>query len=112
MVHELHLPDQPFCMPDEMLLALQKEGFKHYFEESSDFLPGSYVNYYIANQQAVIVLLFNQRDWDKLVLHTLKEVFRGSSRKVVGVPTQDLLVGAGMQHPLPYPVGATILPPL
>ena len=63
MVHELHLPDQPFCMPDEMLLALQKEGFKHYFEECSDFLPGSYVNYYIANQQAVIVPLFNHRDW-------------------------------------------------
>ena len=23
MVHKLHLPDQPFCMPDEMVLALQ-----------------------------------------------------------------------------------------
>ena len=31
VVHKLHLPYQPFCMPDEMLLALQKEGFKHYF---------------------------------------------------------------------------------
>ena len=112
MVHKLRLPYQPFCMPDEMLLALQKEGFKHYFEECSDFLPGSYVNYYIANQQAVIVPLFNQRDWDKLVLHTLKEVFRGLGRKVVGVPTQDLLVGGGMQHPLPHPAGATTLPPL
>ena len=75
-------------------------------------LASSYVNYYIANQQAVIVLLFNQWDWDKLVVHTLEKVFRGLGRKVVGVPTRDLLVGWSMQHPLPHPTGATTLPPL
>ena len=57
MVHKLHLPDQPFCMPDKMVLALQKEGFKHYLKECSQVLHGIY---YIANQQAVIVPLFNQ----------------------------------------------------
>ena len=96
-VHKLHLPDQPFRTADEMVPALQAEGFKHYLKECSEFLPGSYVNFYIANQ-AVIVPLFNQRHWDKLALHTLEDVFRGSGRKVVGVPTRDLLVGGGNIH--------------
>ena len=51
-------------------------------------------------------------DWDKLVLHTLEIVLRGLGLKVVGVPTLDLLVGGGMQHPLLHPAGATTVPPL
>ena len=106
-VHKLHLPDQLFRTPDEMVPALQAEDFKHYLKECSKFLPASYVNFYIANQ-AVLVPLFNQRHWDKLALHTLEDVFRGSGRRVVGVPTRDLMVGGGNIHcltqqvPQPY----------
>ena len=96
-VHKLHLPDQLSRTPDEMVPALRNGEFMHYLKQCSEFLSGSYVNFYIANQ-AVIVPLFNQRHWDQLALRTLEDLFKGSGRKVVGVQTRDLVVGGGNIH--------------
>ena len=96
-VHKLHLPDRLFRTSEEMVPALHTGDLAHYFKECSECLPGSYVNFYIANQ-AVIVPQFNQQHWDQLALRTLEDVFKGSGRKVMGLPSRTLLVGGGNFH--------------
>lgn len=67
-------------------------------------LPASYANFYIGNA-AVLVPVFNDPN-DVLTLSTLEKFFPG--RKVVGIPSIDLVWGLGAFHcitqqvPLPH----------
>ena len=57
-------------------------------------LAGSYVNFYIANGGIVMPLLDPRTD--RLAANRLKRAFPG--RKVVGVPTREILLGGGNIH--------------
>lgn len=57
-------------------------------------LPASYANFYIANG-VVLVPIYNHAN-DALALKILGELFPG--RKVVGVPSQSLVMGLGAIH--------------
>ena len=57
-------------------------------------LAASYVNFYIANRHIVMPLLDRRRD--AAAAAVLKRVF--PSRKVVGVPTREILLGGGNIH--------------
>jgi agmatine deiminase len=57
-------------------------------------LPASYANFYIANQ-LVLVPTFSDCN-DQQALRTLERLF--PSRKVVGIPCRDLVLGLGTLH--------------
>ena len=93
-VHKLHLPDQLFRSPDE----LPKDPTYRDVSLKCGFnLPGSYVNFYIANK-AVVMPMFDQPHWDKAAQETLTKLFAPSGRSVVGVSSRDLLMGGGNIH--------------
>ena len=57
-------------------------------------LPASYTNFYIANK-IVLVPTFNDSN-DRVAMNTLADLF--PSRKVVGIPCRDLVLGLGTIH--------------
>ena len=57
-------------------------------------LAGSYVNFYIANRHVVVPLLDPKRD--AAALRKLQSLF--PTRKVVGVPGREILLGGGNIH--------------
>ena len=57
-------------------------------------LPGSYANFYIANEQ-VLVPTFNDPH-DRVALHTLADLF--PNREVTGIDCSDLVLGLGTLH--------------
>ncbi len=61
---------------------------------AGDRLAGSYVNFYIANRQVVMPLLDARTD--RAARATLAKLFPG--RKVVGVPSREILLGGGNIH--------------
>jgi agmatine deiminase len=61
---------------------------------AGDRLPGSYVNFYLANR-AVVMPLFDKR-WDAAAARTLRRLF--PTRRVVGVATREVLLGGGNIH--------------
>lgn len=58
-------------------------------------LPGSYANFYIANEY-VIVPTFRDNKNDVVAVDTLQQCFK--SRKVVGIDSTDLIWGLGSFH--------------
>ena len=58
-------------------------------------LPGSYINFYIANK-CVVVPQFNQTRWDEAAVKTLTSLFPG--RDVIGVQARGILIGGGNIH--------------
>jgi agmatine deiminase len=83
-VHELP-------MPAEIWLGRQR-------------LPASYANFYIANR-SVLVPVFDDPA-DREGLRVLRGLFPG--RRVVGIPSRDLVVGLGTLHCLTQPEFASI----
>ncbi len=73
-------------MPGELRLGRQR-------------LPASYANFYIANS-SVLVPVFDDVE-DARALRTLRGLFPG--RRVVGIPSRDLVVGLGTLHCLTQP---------
>jgi agmatine deiminase len=61
---------------------------------AGDRLPASYVNFYIANKCVVMPLYDKRRD--AAAARTLKRLF--PTRKVVGIPTREILLGGGNIH--------------
>ena len=57
-------------------------------------MAGSYVNFYIANK-AVVVPQYGV-ETDKTAIETLTNIF--SDRKIVGVPSKEILIGGGNIH--------------
>ena len=95
-VHKLHLPDQLFRTPDEYPMEPSYRE-AHMRGNPQGNLPGSYVNFYIANK-AVVMPMFEQPHWDRAAQVTLQELFAPSGRTVVGVSSRDLLIGGGNIH--------------
>ena len=106
-VHKLHLPDQLFWTPDEYPMDPSYRE-THLSGNPHGNLPGSYVNFYIANR-AVVVPTFDQPRWDRAAQDTLQELFAPSGRTVVGVSSRDLLVGGGNIHCLTQQVPAPLI---
>jgi agmatine deiminase len=62
--------------------------------KAGDRLPASYINFYIANK-CVVIPQFDKRH-DAAAARTLKRLF--PTRKVVGIPTREVLLGGGNIH--------------
>jgi agmatine deiminase len=58
-------------------------------------MAASYVNFYIANK-AVVVSQFGVEESDKAAVTRLQRLF--PDRKVVGVPSREILLGGGNIH--------------
>lgn len=100
-IYPIHQPGPLVVTPDEADgLDIVPTSRRH---EAGDQLPGSYINYYVANG-AVIVPTFNDPH-DAPALENLRQLFPG--RVVLGVPARDILLGGGgihcitQQQPLP-----------
>jgi agmatine deiminase len=65
-----------------------------HMRRAGDRLPGSYINFYVANK-VLVMPLFDKR-WDGAAMRTLKRLF--PSREVIGVPTREVLLGGGNIH--------------
>ena len=96
-VHKLYLP-RPIRYTQEEASSLAPMSFGG--ETIAHRSPGermaaSYVNFYIANQ-AVIVPQFGDDLFDAKAIETLSTLF--PTRKVVGVPSKEILIGGGNIH--------------
>eukprot|EP00906_Rhabdomonas_costata_P027349 RCo038851 len=91
-VHKLPLPLTPI-VPTKEELGGTAEGCRTWAEGTQ--LAGSYINFYIANGGAVVPQ-FGDPVSDKTAVETLQKLF--PERKVVGVPTRDVLLGGGNIH--------------
>ena len=66
-----------------------------YSREANERLAGSYVNFYVANK-AVVVPQYGCEETDQKALETLAGLYK--DRKVVGVPSKEILIGGGNIH--------------
>jgi agmatine deiminase len=91
-VHKIHQPGPLFMTAEEAAGVDVKDG--SYPRRAGDRLPASYINFYVANRHVVMPLL--DKRWDQAALRTLSRLF--PSRRVVGVPTREILLGGGNIH--------------
>ncbi|MDP8984222.1 MAG: agmatine deiminase [Pseudomonadota bacterium] len=103
-IHKIHQPGPLYMTADEAAGIDVRAGSRP--RRVGDRLPASYINFYIANK-CVVMPLYDKR-WDVAAARTLKRLF--PSRKVIGVPTREVLLGGGNIHcitqqvPRPVPV--------
>lgn len=95
-IWKLYLPSPPLFYTEEEAksLALLEDGT--YARQPNEKMAASYINFYIANE-AVLVPQFGVEDTDRRALETLNGVFH-PDRKVVGVPSREILLGGGNIH--------------
>jgi agmatine deiminase len=91
-VHKIHQPGPIFMTAAEAAGIDVRDGTRP--RRSGDRLPASYVNFYVANR-AVIMPLYERR-WDGAAMRTLGRLF--PTRRIVGVPTREVLLGGGNIH--------------
>jgi agmatine deiminase len=91
-VHRLHQPGPLHATAAEAAGVDIIEGSRP--RRSGDRLAGSYVNFYIANRHIVMPLLDRRRDAAAATI--LKRAF--PSRRVIGVPGREILLGGGNIH--------------
>jgi len=91
-IHKLHQPGPLYMSAAEAAGVDARSG--SIARRAGDRLPASYVNFYIANK-CVVMPLYDKR-WDGPAARTLRRLF--PSRKVVGVPTREVLLGGGNIH--------------
>ncbi|KAK9847177.1 hypothetical protein WJX84_008522 [Apatococcus fuscideae] len=89
-VTKLHLPDPLFRTAEELPVC---EG--DHTREAGERLAASYVNFYIANG-GIVMPAFGQEPADSRAWNTLVKTF--PNRKVVSVPTREILLGGGNIH--------------
>lgn len=65
--------------------------------QAGEKMAASYVNFYIANA-AVIVPQFGVAETDALAIQTLETLFSPEERRVIGVPSREILMGGGNIH--------------
>ena len=97
-IHKLYLPPPIFYTTEEA--ESLKEGTDDNaaaVREPGERMAASYCNFYIANN-AIIVPQFGCNETDEAALETLKYVFAGDGRLVVGVPSREILIGGGNIH--------------
>lgn len=92
-VHKLPIPKHPILITEEDLPGYVYEAGE---EERivGERLAASYVNFYVSND-AVLVPQFDD-EHDAQALHLLAQLF--PTRKVVGIPARDILLGGGNVH--------------
>ncbi|MGQ9493208.1 MAG: agmatine deiminase [Anaerolineae bacterium] len=91
-MHKIHQPGPLYVTQEESEGIDIVEGTRS--RKAGDRLPGSYINFYIANG-GVIVPTFNDPH-DEAALRALQELF--PTHKVVGVPSREVLLGGGNIH--------------
>ena len=91
-IHKIHQPGPLTMTAAEAAGVDSREG--SIARRAGDRLPASYVNFYVANR-CVVMPLFDKR-WDAAAARTLKRLF--PTRKVIGVPTREVLLGGGNIH--------------
>lgn len=91
-IHTLPMPGPLYMTRAEAAGILARAGAKP--RHARERLAGSYVNFYLANN-AVIAPLLDAKT-DSAALAKLKRVF--PDRKVIGVPTREILLGGGNIH--------------
>ncbi len=91
-VHKIHQPGPLYMTAAEAAGIDPRPGSRP--RAAGDRLPGSYVNFYVANK-CVVMPLYGERH-DAAAAATLKRLFPG--RKVIGVATREVLLGGGNIH--------------
>lgn len=92
-VHKLPIPKHPILVTEEDLPGyVYEEGEEE--RTAGERLAASYVNFYVSNG-AVLVPQFDD-EHDAHALHLLAQLF--PTRKVVGIPARDILLGGGNIH--------------
>jgi agmatine deiminase len=91
-IHKIHQPG-PLYMTAAEAAGVDAREATHP-RRAGDRLPASYVNFYIANR-CVVMPLYDRR-YDGRALRTLQRLF--PSRRVIGVPTREILLGGGNIH--------------
>lgn len=91
-IHKIEQPGPLFMTAAEAAGIDVREGTHP--RRAGDRLPASYTNFYVANR-AVVMPLYDKRT-DAKAARTLKRLF--PTRRVVGVPTREILLGGGNIH--------------
>jgi agmatine deiminase len=91
-IHKIHQPGPLYMTAEEAAGIDSREGTHP--RKAGDRLPASYINFYIANK-TVVMPLYDKR-YDAAAARKLKRLF--PSRKVVGIPTREVLLGGGNIH--------------
>ncbi len=91
-VHKIHQPGPLYMTAAEAAGVDGRPGTRP--RSAGERLPASYVNFYIANK-CVVMPLYEER-WDAAAVRTLRRLFPG--RRVIGVPTREVLLGGGNIH--------------
>ncbi|HFI2691447.1 TPA: agmatine deiminase [Streptococcus suis] len=92
-VHKLPIPKHPILVTEEDLPGYVYEAGEEE-RTAGERLAASYVNFYVSNG-AVLVPQFDD-EHDAQALHLLAQLF--PTRKVVGIPARDILLGGGNIH--------------
>ncbi|HEL2052858.1 TPA: agmatine deiminase [Streptococcus suis] len=92
-VHKLPIPKHPILVTEEDLPGYVYEAGEE-VRTAGERLAASYVNFYVSNG-AVLVPQFDD-EHDAQALHLLAQLF--PTRKVVGIPARDILLGGGNIH--------------
>jgi agmatine deiminase len=102
-IHKIHQPGPLYMTKEEASGVDRREGTHP--RKAGDRLPASYINFYIANK-CVVMPLYDKR-FDAAARTKIRSLFPG--RKVVGVPTREVLLGGGNIHcitqQVPSPAG-------
>jgi agmatine deiminase len=91
-VHKIHQPGPLYMTAAEAAGIDVRSG--SFPRRAGDRLPASYVNFYIANRLVVMPLYDKRRD--AAAARTLARLF--PTRRVIGVPTREILLGGGNIH--------------
>ncbi len=91
-IHKIHQPGPLYATDEEGLDIDDIEGVAP--RAPGRRLPGSYINFYIANR-GVVVPVFND-PFDQVALQEIQALF--PEREVIGVPGREILLGGGNTH--------------
>jgi agmatine deiminase len=91
-VHKIQQPG-PLFMTAEEAAGIDAHAGSHP-RRAGDRLAASYINFYVANK-CVVMPLYEKRA-DAAAMRTLKRLF--PTRRIVGVPTREVLLGGGNIH--------------
>jgi agmatine deiminase len=107
-IHKIHQPGPLYMTADEAAGVDRRAGTRP--RKAGDRLPASYVNFYVANR-CIVMPLYDKRH-DAAAARALRRLF--PSRRVLGVPTREVLLGGGNIHcitqQVPAPAGAGARP--
>jgi agmatine deiminase len=91
-IHKIHQPGPLYMTAAEAAGVDARAGSRP--RRPGDRLPASYVNFYVANK-CVVMPLYDKR-WDGAAKRKLERLF--PTRRVIGVPTREVLLGGGNIH--------------